>query len=179
MATGRILTIGYGKHSPDALLDALRRANVSYVIDVRSSPYSRFQPEFSREPLALALSANHIKYVFMGDLLGGRPKDDDCYTDGKVDYTKTREKDFFVRGIARLKKAYEQGLTVCLLCSEAQPSQCHRAKLVAAALVEDGIDVTHILPNGACRSQTEVIAELTKGQSSLFTDHFMSRKAYR
>lgn len=179
MTTGNLFTIGYGKRSAEALLVELRSAEISYVVDVRSSPYSRFQPEFSRETLARSLSDSHIKYVFMGDLLGGRPKDDECYTDGKVDYSKTRVKDFFVRGIARLKKAHEQGLNVCLLCSEAKPSQCHRAKLVAAALVDDGIEVTHILPNGSRLSQAEVIAELTKGQPSLFEEHFVSRKAYR
>ncbi len=179
MATGRVFTIGHGNHSREAFLEQLSRAEVSYVVDVRSAPYSRFQPDFSREPLVQFLQQSHVGYVFMGDLLGGRPKDGDCYADGKVDYTKTRTKDFFIRGIARLKKAYEQGLSVCLLCSEGQPSQCHRAKLVAAALVDEGIDVTHILPDGSRRSQAGVIAELTDGQSSLFADHFVSRKAYR
>lgn len=179
MATGRVFTIGHGSHSREALLEQLTRAEVGYVVDVRSAPYSRFQPDFSREPLEHFLRENRVRYVFMGDLLGGRPKDDDCYTDGKVDYTKTRTKDFFVRGIARLKKAYEQGLSICLLCSEAQPSQCHRAKLVSVALVDEGIDVTHLLPDGSRRTQAEVITELTDGQGSLFAEHFVSRKAYR
>lgn len=179
MARGRIFTIGYGKRSQKGLLEQLSHAGVSYVVDVRSAPYSRFQPEFSREPLAQSLRESHIKYVFMGDLLGGRPKDDDCYTDGKVDYTKTRTKDFFIRGIARLRKAHEQGLNICLLCSEAEPSQCHRAKLVATVLVDEGIEVNHILPDGSHQSQAEVIATITNGQPSLFGEHFVSRKAYR
>lgn len=179
MATGRVFTIGHGNHSREAFLAQLTRAEVGYLVDVRSTPYSRFQPDFTREPLEHVLRENRLQYVFMGDLLGGRPKDDDCYTNGKVDYTKTRKKDFFCRGIARLKKAYEQGLRVCLLCSEGQPSQCHRAKLVAAALGDEGIDVTHLLPDGSHRSQAEVIAELTNGQGSLFGEHFVSRKPYR
>jgi len=179
MATGRVFTIGHGSHSREALLEQLYRVEVRYVIDVRSAPYSGFQPDFSREPLEHFLHERHVRYVFMGDLLGGRPPDPSCYTSGKVDYTKTRTKDFFIRGIARLRNAYEQGLTICLLCSEAQPSQCHRAKLVAAALSDDGIDVIHLLPDGSRRSQAEVIAELTNGQTSLFADHFVSRNALR
>ena len=179
MATGRVLTIGYGSHSREAFLEQLKRAEVNYVIDVRSVPHSRFQPDFSREPLFRFLRENHLGYVFMGDLLGGRPKDDDCYVDGRVDYTKTRTKDFFVQGISRLKKARDQGFNVCLLCSEARPSQCHRAKLVAAALVDEGIDVTHILPDGSTQTQEDVIAELTAGQTSMFSEHFVSRKTYR
>ena len=177
--TGRIFTIGHGNQSRQAILEQLTRAEVGYVVDVRSVPYSRFMPDFSREPLEQFLRDSEIRYVFMGDLLGGRPKDDDCYSDGKVDYSKTRRKDFFIRGIARLKDAYEQGLNTCLLCSEAQPSQCHRAKLVSAALSDEGIDVNHILPDGSHLTQAEVIAELTKGQGSLFAEHFVSRKAYR
>lgn len=179
MTAGRVFTIGHGTHTREALLEHLTRSQVLYVVDVRSAPYSRFQPEFSREPLERFLNGNGVQYVFMGDLLGGRPKDEDCYTDGHVDYAKTRSKDFFIRGIARLKKAYEQGLRICLLCSEGQPSQCHRAKLVAPALVDEGIDVTHLLPDGSCRTQAEVISQVTGGQGSLFAEHFVSRKAYR
>ena len=179
MIAGRVFTIGHGTHTREALLEHLTRSQVLYVVDVRSAPYSRFQPEFSREPLEQFLNGNGVHYVFMGDLLGGRPQDEDCYTDGRVDYAKTRSKDFFIQGIARLKKAYEQGLQICLLCSEGQPSQCHRAKLVAPALADEGIEVTHLLPDGSRRTQAEVIAQVTGGQGSLFAEHFVSRKSYR
>lgn len=179
MGTGRIFSIGYGSQTQSELLNQLARAKISYVIDVRSSPFSRFQPDFSREPLAKSLKDNNIKYVFMGDLLGGRPKDDDCYTDGRVDYRKTRSKDFFCKGIDRLKTAHSKGLSICMICSEGQPSQCHRSKLIGEALVEHGIDVTHILPNGSTKSQSEVIAELINGQSDMFGEEFLSRKSYR
>jgi len=179
MASGRIFSIGYGSQAQSEILNQLVRAKITYVIDVRSSPFSRFQPDFSREPLANSLKDNNIQYVFMGDLLGGRPKDDDCYTDGRVDYTKTRSKDFFRKGIDRLKTAHSKGLRICIMCSEGQPSQCHRSKLIGEALVEHGIDVTHILPNGFTKSQSEVIAELTDGQSDMFGDKFLSRKSYR
>ena len=178
-ASGRVFTIGHGAHTRAALLEELARAQVQYVVDVRSAPYSRHQPEFSKESLERFLSENGVGYVFMGDLLGGRPKDDDCYTDGKVDYTKVRAKGFFRRGIARLLNAYRQGLNVCLLCSEGRPSDCHRAKLVGAALADEGIEVLHLLPDGTRRSQEEVIVELTDGQRSLLAEHFVSRRTYR
>lgn len=177
--TERIFTIGYGNQSQEALIDNLAKLAISYVVDVRSSPFSRFKPEFSREPLAKSLKDRQIKYVFMGDLLGGRPEDEDCYVSGKVDYARVREKDFFTRGIGRLQKAHEQGIAVCLLCSEGQPEQCHRSKLIAAALIDAGIEVTHILPDGSLQSQAEVMTKLTSGQASLFEEHFTSRKSYR
>jgi uncharacterized protein (DUF488 family) len=179
MTSGRIYTIGHGGRTTDELLDLLRKVEVQFVIDVRSAPYSRYQPEFSREPLEGLLAHHGLKYVFMGDDLGGRPKDPDCYTDGKVDYSKCRTKEFFRRGIERIRNAYNQGLRLCLLCSEGKPWQCHRSKLVGAALLDEGIEVLHLLPDGGIRTQDEVIQELTGGQGSLFGDHFVSRKAYQ
>ncbi|WP_081996070.1 DUF488 domain-containing protein [Croceibacterium mercuriale] len=179
MVLGRFFSIGYGSNTQEAVLERLRLTGVKYLIDVRSMPYSKFQPDFSREPLSMALQNAEIKYVFMGDVLGGRPTDDECYTDGKVDYEKVRAKDFFRHGITRLKRAYEQSLAVCLFCSEGHPSQCHRAKLIAVALSDDGIDVTHILPDGSALSQSQVIDQLTDRQTSFFEESFTSRKKYR
>lgn len=178
MGTGNIYSIGHGGLTGAALNEHLRRAEVQFLIDVRSVPYSRFQPEFGRESLQRSLGPS-VRYVFMGDLLGGRPDDDSCYTDGRVDYTKTRTKDFFKRGLERLRSAHEQGFAVCMLCSEAQPSQCHRTKMVGQALADEGIEVLHILRDGKLRSQPEVMRELTSGQDGLFAEALMSRKAYR
>lgn len=179
MANGRVFSIGYGSQTQSEVLDQLARTSITFVIDVRSSPFSRFQPDFSQEPLSRALQDRKIKYVFMGDLLGGRPEDAGCYTEGRVDYAKTRSKDFFKRGVDRLRAAHSKGLQICMLCSEGQPSQCHRSKLIGEALAEHGIDVTHILPDGRTKSQAEVIAQLTDGQYDMFGDQFMSRKTYR
>jgi len=176
---GCIYTIGHGGRTTDDFMEQIRKAEVQFVIDVRSSPHSRYQPEFSKEPLEGLLSRNSIKYVFLGDDLGGRPNDPDCYTDGKVDYDKCRTKDFFRRGIDRVRSAYEQDLRLCLLCSEGKPWQCHRSKLIGAVLLEEGIDVLHILPDGTTRSQEEVIRELTGGQVNMFGERFVSRKVYQ
>lgn len=177
--SGRIFSIGHGGRSLDALAQQLRRLDVPYLIDVRSSPYSRYQPEFSREPLSRLLALQQIRYVFMGDLLGGRPDDPDCYDDeGKVDYQRCRTKPFFQRGIERLLTAYTKAMHVCLLCSEGKPWECHRSKLIGWALEEQGVHVEHVLPDGSLRSQEQVIEQLTAGQGELFGSRFTSRKAY-
>ncbi|MBN2494531.1 MAG: DUF488 domain-containing protein [Deltaproteobacteria bacterium] len=165
---GRIYTIGHGGRSFDSFLDQLQRAEVQYVIDVRSSPYSSHQPEFAKKPLSERLGRAGIGYVFMGDALGGRPADPDCYSGGKVDYGRCRTKDFFRRGIGRVRSAYAQGLRICLLCSEGKPDNCHRARLIGAVLSEEGIDVLHILPDGTTRTQQELVRERTGGQVDLF-----------
>lgn len=156
----------------------LADARVEFLIDVRSSPFSRHQPDFSRERLD-RLARGTSRYVFMGDLLGGRPADASCYTEGHVDYEKVKERDFFKRGIERLASAHAQGFCVCLLCSEGQPSKCHRAKLIGATLAQMGLVVTHLLPNGRERSQEAVMREVLGPQADLFGAKLMSRKAYR
>ncbi|MBV8758837.1 MAG: DUF488 domain-containing protein [Deltaproteobacteria bacterium] len=177
--SGRVFSIGHGGRSLDAVVTQLNKLEVPFLIDVRSSPFSRFQPEFSRDPLRAQLQSQHIKYVFMGDLLGGRPSDRDCYDkDGRVDYQKCRTKDFFIRGIERLRTAYAKGMRVCLLCSEGKPWECHRSKLIGWVLQDQGIVVEHVLPTGDLRTQSEVIEQLTAGQGDLFGARFSSRKVY-
>jgi uncharacterized protein (DUF488 family) len=179
MSSERIYTIGHGGRTASTLLDQLKQFDIQYLIDVRSKPYSRHQPDFARESLSNFLSENGIKYVFMGEQLGGMPKDSECYTEGKVDYEKCRSKAFFRDGIERLRSAYSQGLLVCLLCSESKPWQCHRSKLIATSLAENGIEVFHLLADGSVCTQDQSMRKITGGQESFFGEHLTSRRAYR
>jgi len=150
------------------------------LIDVRSAPYSRFKPEFSKNALEAHLREHGIRYIYLGDKLGGQPDDPTCYADGKVIYDEVRQRSFFQEGLTRLVAAFRRRLRVVLMCSEGKPEQCHRSKLIGQALVEQGIPVTHIDENGELVSQADIINELTDGQLSLFGDpDFTSRKRYR
>ena len=182
MNSESIYTIGYGARDINAFVAALRRYGITYLIDVRSQPYSRFKPEFSREALEVNLREAGIRYVFMGDLLGGRPDDAGCYdVEGKVDYTKVSEQEFYLAGIERLAKAQAQGLAVSLMCSEGKPEMCHRTKLIGKTLVQRGIPVAHIDETDELIGQDAVLLRLTGGQPSLFGDDLLpgtSRKRY-
>jgi len=175
-----IFTIGYGDRSIDEFIDVLRQHNLDYLIDVRSAPYSRFKPEFSKDALERALRQQGIRYVFMGDTLGGRPNDPDCFVDGKVDYELVKSKHFYQTGIGRLQTAFDRHLRVVLMCSEGKPEQCHRSKLISATLENLSIPVVHIDENDQAQSQETIILRLTDGQLSLFGEpEFHSRKRYR
>ncbi len=178
MENGALYTIGYGSRAIEELIGLLQRYNVEYVVDVRSQPYSRFKPEFSKDALQERLKQAGISYVFMGDALGGRPSDRSCYVNGKVDYAKCREKPAYQDGIKRLHAALDKNLTVALMCSEARPQECHRSKLLGGTLAEQGVQVKHIDENGDIKTQQEVITELTHGQQTLFDMDFTSRKKY-
>lgn len=190
MTKASVYSIGHGGLSLDAFVQRLLMVSVRYIVDVRSSPYSRFQPEFGREFLTQFLRlkfANkgaglRLGYVFMGDQLGGRPDHPECYTDdGRVDYVRTRAMPFFREGMARLHLARERGFNICMLCSEADPSQCHRTKMIGEALAAEGVETVHIAANGQLVRQADVMAQLRSRQSTMFEERElqMSRKAYR
>lgn len=174
-----IYTIGYGARSIEAFLDVLRAYEIAYLVDVRTSPYSRFKPEFSKGALENELTAHGIRYVYLGDQLGGRPDDPDCYADGKVDYERVKAKVFYRTGIERLQKALARGARFAIMCSEGKPENCHRSKLIGESLAALSIPVLHIDENDALVDQEAVILRLTGGQLSLFGElTFTSRKRY-
>lgn len=175
-----ILTIGYGARTLDEFIAVLKRYQIAFLVDIRSAPYSRYKPEFSRPALEKALERQGIRYVYMGDTLGGQPDDPDCYVNDKVVYERVKDKPFFQRGIVRLSKAFEQQQRVVLMCSEGKPESCHRSKLIGVVLDELGIPVAHIDENDELKTQEEIILRLTGGQLSLFgSPAFTSRKRYQ
>ena len=182
MDTNPVYTIGYGGREVDEFIATLRRYGIAFLIDVRSQPYSRYKPDFSKEQLEAHLQRAGIRYVFMGDSLGGRPDNPACYTSsGKVDYAKINEQDFYRQGIDRLMKAQSQGLAVSIMCSEGKPENCHRSKLSNRTSAQPDIPASHIDENCQLIGQADVLLRLTGGQPSLFGDELLpgtSRKRY-
>lgn len=175
-----IFTIGYGSRALDDFMRVLQAHDIEYLIDIRSAPYSRFKPEFSKNELEAELRRHTIRYVYLGDKLGGRPEDRDCYVDDKVVYARVKEKAFYRDGIARVEAAFRKRVRIALMCSEGKPAECHRSKLIGESLSELGIPVAHIDENNTVHTQEELMLDLTEGQLNLFGEHdFTSRKRYR
>ncbi|MXZ09595.1 MAG: DNA helicase RecQ [Gemmatimonadetes bacterium] len=163
-----IYTIGYGSRSIEQFIEVLQQHEIAYLIDVRSTPYSRYKPEFSKEALEVKLQQHQIRYVFMGDTLGGHPDDETCYdAKGQVDYEKVKEIEVYQRGIERLQTAFAQQQCIALMCSERKPEHCHRSKLIGASLTAQDFPVIHIDENDDQQTQDDVIERLTKGQMFL------------
>jgi uncharacterized protein (DUF488 family) len=177
-----VYTIGYGSRSVAEFVTLLQRYSVAYLLDVRSKPYSKFNPDFTRSQLEAHLTTAGFQYVYMGDTLGGQPDTPSCYTkDGKVNYARVREKEFFQRGIRRLQDAVQKNLCVVLMCSEAKPEMCHRSKLIGEVLTEQGIEVIHIDETGQPVTQQAALLRLSGGQLGFpgFIDPgYTSRKSY-
>jgi uncharacterized protein (DUF488 family) len=177
-----IYTIRYGARDIEDLVAVLKEHQIAFLVDVRSQPYSRYKTEFTKDALAHRLKQTGVQYVFMGDTMGGRPADPDCYDDdGKVNYKKYRHKDSYLEGIERLKRAWQQQLPVVIMCSEGKPENCHRSELIGRSLEADDIAVAHIDENGALISQKDAESRRRGGQLSLFPslEQSTSRKKYK
>ena len=152
-----LLTIGHSNHTTEHLVDLLHMHKVVAVVDVRSTPTSRYSPHFNRDQLSGSLSAAGIRYAWMGDALGGRPPDRSFYDEaGHVLYGPLSRTPEFQGGLQQLVRNARR-YRIALLCAEADPTQCHRSLLVARTLRDQGLaDVTHILGDGVLRADSEL-----------------------
>lgn len=177
-----IYTVGHSSHSVEVFMSLLARHRIDAVADVRSVPYSRWQPHFNRGNLRRALREQGIAYVFLGNELGARTDDPRCYENGRVRYRLLAKTSLFRSGIARLLQGSTRR-TIALMCMEKNPLECHRAILVARELEESGIDVVHILPDGKAETHTatmeKLAADLRLPERDLFiTPREMKIRAY-
>jgi uncharacterized protein (DUF488 family) len=149
-----IYTIGHSSHPAEAFLALLHRHGIELLVDVRSSPYSRYVPQANREALARALAADGISYRWLGDRLGGKPE-------GVVaDYDELRASPAFQQGIDELMVLAAERRTA-IMCSEGDHRQCHRHKLITPVLVDHGVQVVHIQPDGSLVGEAEQPRQLT------------------
>ena len=178
-----IYSIGHGNKKIEDFLEELKSFEIQFLLDIRSKPFSKWNPQFNQNELKFKLEEKEIKYVWVGDTLGGLPKDRSCYDyNGKVVYDIIKEKDFFKEGLKRLTTANDKEIRIAIMCSESKPEECHRSKLIGQELLKKKISLKHIISDKLVKSQEMVMAELTKGKGAvdLFGNEidFTSRKSY-
>jgi len=156
----RLFTIGHSNHSLDKFIRLLEDNGVMLLVDVRTAPYSRYNPQFNRESLESSLSLRNIQYIYAGKYLGGRPSDPTCYKSRvlpaedadylhEVDYPEVMKRPWFVQGVDRLLELADEQ-TTAIMCSEENPAECHRHYLIAQFLMAEHpeVDVRHIRGDG-------------------------------
>lgn len=143
----RIYTLGHSTRTLDELVAILQSFEISLLVDIRSIPRSRHNPQFNRDSLPAALAARNIGYVHLAELGGLRKTHEDSLNQGwhnasfrgYADYMLSRD---FEAGLAKLR-ALSRKHTLALMCAEAVPWRCHRS-LVADALTVRGAQVADI-----------------------------------
>jgi uncharacterized protein (DUF488 family) len=150
-----IYTIGHSTHSGADFLKLLAAHGIEVVADVRSRPYSRFNPQFNRDALSNLLGEAGIRYLFLGKSLGGKPQDPERPLSDELVWEYIRSRPQFHEGLAQLLEAAGQA-RVCLLCAEADPARCHRGQLLAPELTAQGVEVRHILADGSLLEHRDV-----------------------
>ena len=155
MRTLRLYTVGHSSQSLEGFLSLLQRHSINCVVDIRSVPASKFAPQFNEESLKHFLKLHDIQYLPFGDEFGAR-RTDCINNDGQVDFEMAVMTPLFQQGAERLMKGLERGFCIALMCSEADPLECHRFSLVSRYFQNQGIEVFHILKDAKLATHSEV-----------------------
>ena len=146
-----IFTIGHTIQSLDDFYDMLQHYDINCIIDVRSMPFSKHAPQFNKESLCLYLKSKSVLYAHFGKEFGARR--DDCLQyvhNGNEDFMQVNfelgvNTDNFKAGINRLDKALSQNRTIALMCTEANPLDCHRFSFISRYLYDNKYEIMHII----------------------------------
>ena len=151
-------TIGHSTHEVPKFVKLLEDASIEVIADVRSQPFSRFNSQFNREPLRIALRDAGIRYAFLGSELGGRPPEPDLYdAEGHVLYGRVAETSRFRGGVERLLEG-AANYRVAMMCSEEAPTNCHRRLLITRVLMDQGVQVEHLRGDGTHVAESALAA---------------------
>ena len=158
--TNPIHTVWHSNLSAESLVGMLKRRGITQVIDVRSTPYSRYVPQFNRNNIRVTLERNGTGYTHMGDALGGRPQDDRLYDrDGRANYELMAQEKTFQDAIQQVEQMAEDS-HIALMCTEADPLRCHRTLLVSQELASRGTDIIHLMRDDQQESHEETMEKL-------------------
>ncbi len=143
-----MLTVGHSNRSIEDFAGLLRAHGVELLVDIRTVPRSRHNPQFNKDVLPESLAGVGIEYRHLAGLGGLRhPRPDSTNTGwrnlsfrGYADYMQTAE---FERSVAELLRLSEKRL-LAAMCAEAVPWRCHRS-LLADCLIARGVEVRHII----------------------------------
>ena len=135
-----LYTIGYATKPINEFLSQLKRYHVDVVADVRSVPYSKVFTDYHKENIMAYLRQNNIRYVYLGDELGPRSKDNSHYDEtGQVQFELLMQSELFKSGITRLSNGLDKGFNIALMCAEKDAATCHRSLLIGYYLQREGL----------------------------------------
>lgn len=169
-----VFSIGHSNLGMDTFVSLLREHKIQAIADVRSSPFSRRFPCYSRPELSSYLKKINIAYVFLGEELGGRPNSPLLFKDGVADYEAMTKTSDYQQGLSRVIRGRES-YRIAMMCSEHDPLHCHRCLMVGRSLSHLKINSKHIIHDGSIESQFDVEERLLAEEKLAAEDFLRSR----
>ena len=174
MSTHVLFTLGHSNRELGEFVELLRQHAITAVGDVRSQPYSGRHPEFNARPLQTHLEQLGIRYVFLGDELGARRREPECYDAGQAKYELVARLPGFQRGLARIRKGVREH-RIALVCAEKDPLACHRGILICRQLRGE-FEIRHILSREDVETHDQAESRLLEMFDLPSGDLFRSRE---
>ena len=144
-----IFTIGHSNYDVERLIDMLRRYNINCVVDIRGTPYSKYNIQYNKETIQKTLEREGFIYIYMANELGAKRDNKESYNEeGYSDFEKVINEESFIRGIDRLIDGCNKNFRIAVLG--------HRAILVGRALRDAGFKVKHILHDYSIGNQEDI-----------------------
>lgn len=152
-----IYTIGHSNYSMERFVEMLRQFNIDVVVDIRGTPYSKYNTQYNKEALHNTLKELGFRYIYMGREFAAQRDNKIIYTwEGYSDFEKVVNEPSFIEGVERLKKGLAKGYTIVLLGAKQDPANCHRFALVGRDLYKRGLNVKHIEDDLTISSQIQL-----------------------
>lgn len=152
-----IYTIGHSNYTMERLIDMLEYYNINCVVDIRGTPYSKYNIQFDKETIRYTLTNAGFVYIYMGkELAAKRIRKNSYNNEGYSNFEEVIKEEEFKRGVERLKNGCEKGYKIILLGAMQDPIRCHRSILVGRELVKNDFDVKHILDDYSIVTQDDI-----------------------
>lgn len=167
----RVYTIGHSNKPVERFIELLDQHRITVVVDIRSKPFSKYNPQYNRLELAESLRSAGRPYVFSGHSLGGMPEDPNLRDQhGRPDYEKIRGSQTYQKELGDVARVVTDGRlgSVVIMCSEADPTKCHRRRLVGVDFMARGIELVHILGDGSLEPERKIREREGEGEFSVF-----------
>ena len=156
-----IFAIGHSNYPYDKLIEMIKKYGIDCVVDIRETPYSKYNTQYNREVLRENLKSSGFTYVYMGHEFGAKRQTKESYNDdGYADFEKVIKEESFLKGIERITKGLQMGYKIVLLGAMQEPIRCHRSIMLGKYLNEKGFDVKYIMHEGNIVNQDYIEEDL-------------------
>ena len=149
-----VYTIGYALKTVESFTRILKNNGINALLDVRTTPYSKAYPDFNEDRLKQSLESEWIAYFPFKNQFGARRSEDGAYDDiqyydgnkiSYVNFEKTYRLRQFQLGAIETLEYIWRGYTVCFMCSEVEPQNCHRCIMVSNYFQKMGMTAKHLV----------------------------------